>query len=176
MGITDRLRDDGGEDGRQWPRWRQARFALFVQREQEGRADIEQVKIMEIPEGYQQVMPYLIVKDAARFMDFMKNVFSAEEKLRIMRDENTIMHAEIKIGDSVIMLADATSQFAARSAALFVYVEDADGTYNKAIAEGATSIMPISDKEYGRGGGVTDPFGNVWWPTTPPGKGIRRKD
>jgi len=131
---------------------------------------------MKIPEGYQQVMPYLIVKGAAKFVDFMKKVFGGEEKMKVMRDENTIMHAEIRIGDSVIMLADATSHFEPRPAGLFVYVEDADETYHKAIAEGATSITPMSDQEYGRSGGVTDPFGNVWWPTTPPGKGIRRKD
>jgi PhnB protein len=115
-------------------------------------------------------MPYLIVKDAARFLDFTKNVFGAEEKMKVMRDENIIMHAEIRIGDSVIMFADATSQFDPRPAALFVYVEDADQTYNKAIAEGATSLTPMSDQEYGRSGGVLDPFGNAWWPTTPPNR------
>ena len=123
---------------------------------------------MKIPEGYQQVMPYLIVQGAAEFLDFMKTVFGAEEKMKIMRDENTIQHAEISIGDSVIMFADATSRFEPRPAGLFIYVEDADQTYNQALAAGATSIMPMSDQEYGRSGGVADPFGNVWWPTTPP--------
>jgi len=106
---------------------------------------------MKVPEGYQRVMPYLIVKDAARFLD-----------------ENLIRHAEIKIGESVIMFADATEQFAPRPAGFMIYVEDADRTYNKAIEAGAASIMPMSDQEYGRSGGVADPFGNVWWPTTPP--------
>ncbi len=122
---------------------------------------------MRIPEGYQQVMPYLIVRDAARFIDFTSKVFGAVEKLKIMRDEKIIRHAEIKIGGSVIMFADATEQFPPRTAALFVYVEDADRTYNKALAEGATSVMPMSDQEYGRSGGVADPFGNLWWPTAP---------
>jgi PhnB protein len=125
---------------------------------------------MKIPEGYQQVMPYLIVRGAAKFIDFTRKVFGADEKLRIMRDEKTVRHAEIKIGDSVIMFADATEQFPPRTAGLFVYVEDADQTYNKALAEGATSVMPMSDQEYGRSGGVADPFGNLWWPTTPPKK------
>lgn len=125
---------------------------------------------MKIPEGYQQVMPYLIVEGAAKFLDFMKKVFGAEEKMKVMRDENTIQHAEIRIGQSVIMFADATRQFKPRPAGLFVYVEDADQTYNQAISAGATSIMPMSDQEYGRSGGVADPFGNVWWPTTPPKK------
>ena len=91
---------------------------------------------MKIPEGYQQVMPYLIVQGAAEFLDFMKTVFGAEEKMKIMRDENTIPHAEISIGDSVIMFADATSQFEPRPAGLFIYVEDADQTYNQGACRG----------------------------------------
>jgi PhnB protein len=122
---------------------------------------------MKIPEGYQQVMPYLIVRDAAKFIDFTAKVFGAKEKMKVMRDERLVMHAEIAIGDSVIMFADATEKFDPRTAALFVYVEDADRTYNKALAEGATSVTPMSDQEYGRSGGFADPFGNVWWPTTP---------
>ena len=125
---------------------------------------------MKIPDGYQRVMPYLIIRDAAKFIDFTGKVFGAEEKLRIMRDEKLIKHAEIRIGDSVIMFADATEQFAPRTAALFVYVEDADWTYNKALEEGASSVMPMLDQEYGRSGGIADPFGNIWWPTTPPKK------
>lgn len=121
---------------------------------------------MKIPEGYQQVMPYLIIKDAARFMDFMQNVFGAKEKFKMMRDENIIAHAEMSIGDSVIMLADATDAFKTMPAGMFIYVADADETYHKALAEGATSIMPPSDQEYGRTCGIADAFGNTWWPTT----------
>ncbi len=127
---------------------------------------------MKIPEGYQQVMPYLIIRGAARFLDFTKIVFGAEEKMKVMRDENTVGHAEIRIGQSVIMFADATGQFAPRPATLFVYVEDADQTYEKAIANGATSLMPMSDQEYGRSGGVLDPFGIAWWPTSPPNRAV----
>ena len=123
---------------------------------------------MKVPDGYQRVMPYLIVPGAARFLDFMMKVFDAEEKLKIMRDETLVRHAEIRIGECVIMFADATEQFPARPGAFMVYVEDADRTYNKALDEGATSTMPMSDQEYGRSGGVADPFGNTWWPTTPP--------
>jgi PhnB protein len=101
-------------------------------------------------------------------MNFMIKVFGATEKMKVMRDEKLVMHAEARIGDSVIMFADATDKFAPRPAALFVYVENADATYNKAIAEGATSVTPMADQEYGRSGGVADPFGNTWWPTTPP--------
>mgnify|MGYP001796394727 CR=1 FL=1 len=124
---------------------------------------------MKIQEGYQQVMPYLIVKDAAGFMRFMENVFDAKEKFKMMRDENLIAHAEMTIGESVIMLADTTDAFKVRHASMFIYVEDADETYHKALSEGATSLMVPSDQEYGRTCGITDPFGNIWWPTT--GKG-----
>jgi uncharacterized glyoxalase superfamily protein PhnB len=123
---------------------------------------------MKIPDGYNQVMPYLIVPDAARFMDFLAAVFSATEKMRVMRDERFIMHAEARIGESVIMFADATDKFAPRPAGMFVYVEDADRAYNRAIEAGATAITPMADQEYGRSGGFADPFGNTWWPTTPP--------
>ena len=84
-----------------------------------------------------------------------------------MRDEHTIKHAEIRIGESVIMFADATAEFRPRPGGFFVYVEDADRTHAEALEEKATSLMPVSDQEYGRSGGFADPFGNVWWPTTP---------
>ncbi|MEJ7827998.1 MAG: VOC family protein [Segetibacter sp.] len=123
---------------------------------------------MKIPKEYQTVMPYLIVKGAQNFIDFTQKVFKAEEnrKMRSMRDEKNIMHSEIKIGDSTIMFADSTEKFEPRTAGLFIYVENADETYKKALAEGATTIMELSDQEYGRTCGVNDPFGNVWWITS----------
>jgi PhnB protein len=124
------------------------------------------MKNLKIPEGYQQLMPYLIVKDAAGFLNFMQKVFGAVEKHKHMRTESLIMHAEIKIGDSVIMFADSTDQFAPRTAGLFLYVSDADETFKTALAEGATVVMEMADQTYGRSGGVLDPFGNTWWLTT----------
>jgi PhnB protein len=121
---------------------------------------------VNIPEGYQQVMPYLIVKEAAAFSKFMQDVFGASEKMKHMRDENIIMHAEITVGESVIMFADATDAFTARTGGFFIYVADADATYARAISSGATSVMLVSDQPYGRSGGVIDPFGNTWWVTT----------
>lgn len=122
---------------------------------------------MTIPSGYQTVMPYLIVKDAAKFSEFVQRVFNGEEKLRHMRDEKFIMHAEIIVGVCTIMFADVTEQFEERTNGLFVYVENADETFQKALDEGAASLMPPADQPYGRSGGVTDPFGNTWWITTP---------
>lgn len=123
---------------------------------------------MKVPERYQTVMPYLIVNGAAKFIEFTKEVFNAieNEKRRSMRDEKTIMHSEIKIGGSTIMFADSTEAFEPQTAGLFVYVENADDTFKKAIDQGATVVMDLSDQDYGRTCGVKDPFGNVWWITS----------
>ena len=123
-------------------------------------------KNSKIPANYQTVMPYLIVKDAAGFSSFMQKVFDAEETHKSMRDEHTIMHAEIMIGGSTVMFADSTEKFSVRPAGLFIYVEDADKTFKKAIDAGATTVMEVADQPYGRSGGVQDPFGNVWWITS----------
>ncbi len=82
-----------------------------------------------------------------------------------MRDENFIMHAEIKVGDTTIMFADANEQFKVQNAAMFICVEDADTSINKAVAHGAEIVTPVSDQSYGRTGGIKDPFGNTWWIT-----------
>jgi PhnB protein len=123
------------------------------------------MKTSNTPEGYQQVMPYLIVENAAAFMEFTKKVFGAEEKFKAMRDEKLIMHAEVSIGSSVIMIADATELYKPQPAGLFVYVEDCDTTYNNALANGATSVNEPANQDYGRSAGVKDAFGNTWWMT-----------
>jgi len=125
------------------------------------------MSIIEIPDGYQQIMPYLILQDANAFFAFMEKVFGATEKLKVMRDEATIQHAELQIGESTIMFADSTEQFKTQPAGMFVFVANADETYQKALSEGATSVMEMSDETYGRTGGIADPFGNVWWITSP---------
>lgn len=119
-----------------------------------------------IPAGYQRLMPYLVIKNATGFFNFMQNVFGAAEKMKIMRDDTHIMHGELLLGESTIMFADSTEDFKTQTAGLFVYVQDADETYNKALEEGATSLTAMSNQDYGRSGGVTDPFGNVWWITS----------
>jgi PhnB protein len=123
-----------------------------------------------LPKNYQQVMPYLIIKDAAKFIEFTQQVFDAKETYRAMRDENCIQHAEIMIGDSTIMLADSTEKYQPRPAGMFIYVEDADKTYLKALSAGAISVMEPADQPYGRSGGIMDVYGNNWWLTTSPSK------
>ena len=124
---------------------------------------MEQVKF---PTHYQQVMPYLIVQDAAAFIRFLADVFDGRELMRHMRDEHTVMHAEVCIGKSVIMFAEATDAFPVCNAGLFVYVANADEVYAKALKANAVAVTPMGDQPYGRSGGVKDPFGNTWWITT----------
>ncbi len=124
------------------------------------------VKNPKIPKNYQTVMPYLIVKNAAQFISFMQTIFDATETYKAMRDENTIMHAEIMIGGSTIMFADSTDVFGVRNAGMFIYVDDADETFKKAISNGGTVVSELTDQSYGRSGGVQDPFGNTWWVTS----------
>lgn len=118
------------------------------------------------PVGHQTIMPYLMVQGAEKFSQFIQKVFNAKEKVKKMRDGDGIMHAEIMIGESTIMFCDSTAQWKPMAAGMFVYVDNADDTYKKALDAGATSITEPSDQSYGRSGGVTDPFGNVWWITS----------
>ncbi|MDF2431038.1 MAG: PhnB protein [Mucilaginibacter sp.] len=121
---------------------------------------------LNVPEGYNQVMPYLIIENAAAFMEFTQKVFDAKETHKTMRTEELIMHAGIRIGESVIMLADATDQYKKQPAGLFVYVDDCDAIYKKALDNGATTAMEPSDQSYGRSAGIKDNFGNTWWITS----------
>jgi uncharacterized glyoxalase superfamily protein PhnB len=120
----------------------------------------------KIPEGYQTVMPYLILKDASAFIEFTQMVFNAEVVSKHMRDEKIIMHAEIKIGNSIIMFADSTEQYQPRPAGFFIYVDNTDKTYKDALDNGASVVTEIADQSYGRSGGVQDAFGNTWWITS----------
>lgn len=120
---------------------------------------------VKVPQGYQTVMPYLIIKNAAAFIAFTQKVFNAELLNKHMREETIVMHAEIKINDSIIMLADSTNDYAPTPGSFFMYVEDIYKTYQQALDNGATVLTSITDQSYGRSGGVKDAFGNTWWLT-----------
>lgn len=126
---------------------------------------------MKKPAYYNTVMPYLILEDPRGFIDFAKNVFGANKRL-VVEDESDpdrgIMHAEITIGDNTIMIGGSNSQWHQQTAGLFIIVDDADSTYRKALDAGAETVTELSDEEYGRTGGVKDPFGNTWWITSMP--------
>ena len=121
---------------------------------------------MKIPQGHQAVMPYLIMDGAAAFLDFVKKVFPVQVTHESRDEDGTIRHCEIQIHGSTIMFANSTSDWKARTADMFVYVEDADAAFNTAVAAGGKVIMPVEDKDYGRSGGVQDQFGNIWWITS----------
>ena len=122
---------------------------------------------MNIPPGHQAVMPYLILKGASRFIDFVTAVFQAQIVNMTGRPDagEGIMHAEALIEGSTLMFADATEQWPPQVAGLFVYVADADTAFNKAVAAGGKVIMELRDQDYGRTCGVQDPTGNTWWIT-----------
>jgi uncharacterized glyoxalase superfamily protein PhnB len=120
---------------------------------------------MNIPEGHQAVMPYLMLSDAEGFINFIEKVFDARLRVRQMRDD-IIGHCEADIGGSTIMFSQARDRWKPAPANLFVYVEDADACYARAIEAGASEVTPLEDQDYGRSGGVEDANGNVWWITS----------
>lgn len=129
-----------------------------------------------IPAGFHTATPYLIVRDAARAIDFYKQAFAATELTRHADPSGKIRHAEIRIGNSPIMLSDESPEFpdwqspqsrGGTPVHVYLYVEDADAVFHRAIASGAKELLPLKDQFYGdRSGGVTDPFGHVWYIAT----------
>lgn len=122
---------------------------------------------MKISSNHNRLMPYIIIPNAYGFIDFMKNIFGATEQAIIPRSEGVIMHGELRIGEAVIMFADTTEQIAAKPAGIFIYVENTDDTYKKAIDAGCISLMEPTQQPYGYTCGFHDPFGNDWWPVQP---------
>ena len=130
--------------------------------------------VKPIPEGYHSVTPYLIVDGAAEAIDFYKKAFGATELFR-MEHQGKIGHAEIKIGDSPVMLSDEHPEMGYKGAkslggtpvSLMIYVDDVDTVYQRAINSGGTEVKPLQDQFYGdRSGTLTDPFGHVWTVST----------
>ncbi|HRI35444.1 MAG TPA: VOC family protein [Saprospiraceae bacterium] len=120
---------------------------------------------MPIPTQYQTVIPYLLLHNALEFLDFTQALFNAEIKEKHMRGD-ALAHAELKIGNATLMLGGATDEWQPLTSSLFIYVDDADASYAKALELGCTSVMELSNQEYGRTCGVKDVYGNVWWITS----------
>lgn len=127
--------------------------------------------VKPIPDGYHSVTPYLALRNASAALEFYKKAFGATELLRMPRPDGGVAHAEIKIGDSIVMLADEYADMdfvgpetrGGATSTLMVYVEDVDSQFKRAIDAGATQIRPLSDEFYGdRVGAVRDPFGHIW--------------
>jgi PhnB protein len=127
--------------------------------------------IKPIPEGYHTLTPYLFVRTAALAIDFYMSVFGATEIMRMPGPNGKIMHAELKIGDSIVMLADENPQtgimspktIGGASSSMLVYVENVDTVIQKAVENGAKLLHPIKNQFYGdRSGSLLDPFGHMW--------------
>ena len=122
------------------------------------------MSLSPIPSDRPQVSPYLIVADVPQLISFIQTLFQGEVTERIHNKEKQIMHAEIKVGDSLIMLGQATDEHSAISAMIHIYVENVDDTYSQAIDLGASSLSEPANQFYGeRTAGVIGPQGNFWW-------------
>lgn len=127
--------------------------------------------VKPIPKGYHSVTPYLIIKGAARAIDFYKHAFGAVETLRVPGPNGTIGHAELRIGDSIIMLADemqsgpyrSPEAFGGSPVSLMIYIANVDDVFARALSLGARQSRAVQDQFYGdRSGNLIDPFGHVW--------------
>lgn len=121
-----------------------------------------------VPSGYHTVTPYLVVSGVSNLIDFMKSAFGATERMRNLRPDGSVGHAEVEIGDSVVMMGEPQDGSSAMPGMIHLYVADADATYQQAMRAGASSLREPADQPYGdRMAGVKDPFGNQWWIATP---------
>lgn len=120
-----------------------------------------------VPQGYHTVTPYLMVKDAGKFIAFMSSVFDAKTTEQLMRPDGKIGHTELRIGDSVIMLSEAVEPHAPTPVMLYLYVENADALFDRAIRAGGEVVSKLEQQFYGdRAGGIKEPTGNTIWIAT----------
>jgi len=124
-----------------------------------------------IPDGYRSITPYLAVREAANAIEFYRRALGAKERMRVAAPDGKVAHAELEIGDSVIMLADehldmgfrSPESYGGASVTFHLYVQDVDASFRRAIAAGAEPLRQVKDQFYGdRSGAVRDPFGHVW--------------
>jgi PhnB protein len=132
-------------------------------------------KVKPIPDGHRTVTPYLAIKNAAKSLEFYTRAFGAIESYRLIMPDGRVGHAEIRLGDSVIMLSDELPEYGGKAPEtlggspvnLHLYVEDVDAFVKKALAAGATERKAVADQFYGdRSGQLEDPFGHLWWVAT----------
>jgi PhnB protein len=133
------------------------------------------MSVKAIPAGHHTVAPYLAIKDAVKALEFYKKAFGATESYKLMMPDGRLGHAEIRLGDSVVMLSDEFPEFGGNApptlggspVSIHLYVEDVDAFFKKALAAGATERKPVMDQFYGdRSGQLEDPFGHLWWVAT----------
>jgi uncharacterized glyoxalase superfamily protein PhnB len=121
-----------------------------------------------LPDGYHSVNPYIVVEGVERIIDFLGEVFDGvEQGVREIRSDGTIGHADVRIGDSLVMLSEASPDYPARPCVHFAYVDDVDAVFSKALRAGASAIIEPAEQPWGdRVGGFNDPFDNRWWVAT----------
>jgi len=131
----------------------------------------DKVKVKAVPKGYRTATPYLTIKDVKAALEFYKKAFNAKEILAMPAPDGKIMHAEIKIGNSMVMMGEGWSDYGVLSpksiggsgSSIYLYVRNCDRVYKRAVKAGATSVMEPADQFYGdRSAKVIDPFGHVW--------------
>jgi len=138
--------------------------------------------VKPIPDGYHSVTPYLTIPGVAKLLDFLKQAFEAQELHRMPRPDGAIMHAEVRIGDSRLMMGEPMGNAQPMFGSLYLYVHDVDAVYKRALQAGATSTSEPADQFYGdRSAGIKDPVGNQWWVAThkedvPPEEIVRRAE
>jgi uncharacterized glyoxalase superfamily protein PhnB len=119
--------------------------------------------VQAIPNGSHSITPYLVVEGVPKLIEFLKQAFGAQELGRMARPDGGVMHAEVKVGDSKLMMGEPMGDWKAKPCSLYLYVEDVDAVYQRAIQAGGTSVSEPADQFYGdRTGGVIDPSGNYW--------------
>ena len=120
--------------------------------------------MVNTPDGYHTVTPYLIVRGVPKLIEFLENVFGAGELRRTTVSDGRVHHARVQIGDSVVMIGETGEGQPTFPAVLYVYIDDVDRTYQLALKHGAKSLRKPEDQYYGdRNAGIEDPFGNQWW-------------
>lgn len=123
--------------------------------------------VKPIPDGYHTVTPYLTVANAAELIDFLQRGFDAKLKYAMKDEQGIVRHAELQIGDSIVMIGQARDQWVHKPGNFYLYVPDCDATYKNALAAGGKSVQEPETKFYGdRHGAVDDPAGDTWWIST----------
>ncbi|WP_028311617.1 VOC family protein [Derxia gummosa] len=119
---------------------------------------------MHIPPGFNTIAPYFFVRNAEAFVGFLVQGLGGAETCRTMRPDGGIANVQVRIGDSTVMVSEATGRYPPMCSAFYLYVDDADAAMGRALAHGAIEEMPVADMPYGdRQGGARDSHGNIWW-------------
>jgi PhnB protein len=123
--------------------------------------------VKPIPEGHNTVSPYLTVRGAADLVEFLKKAFNATDIFVMKKPDGTVGHAEVRIGDSIVMIGEARDPWTPMPAMIHLYLLDSDAAFLRALDAGAEVVMPMTNQFYGdRSGGVKDKHGNMWWVST----------